>query len=67
MSYSPIGVLVFVCAVISAKWALDLGFSQARQLLWGIAGLVLGPIAMFLLYVQLVRKCQAERVPAEQW
>lgn len=33
----------FVCAVISAKWAMDLGYSQSRQILFGIGGLMCGP------------------------
>lgn len=47
--------LAFVCAVICAKWAMDLGWSQVRQMLCFAAGLLLGPLAMMILYVQLLR------------
>jgi hypothetical protein len=67
MDYSTAGLIVLTCAVVAAKWAADLGFRQSRQVLWGIAGLVLGPIALLLLYVRLVRKCQAEGLPAGRW
>lgn len=51
---SNLGVLALVCAVISAKWAMDLGWSQARQIIWFVAGLLLGPVAMLILYVRLL-------------
>jgi hypothetical protein len=35
--------------------------------LWGIAGLVLGPVALLLLYVRFVRKYQAEGLPGGRW
>jgi hypothetical protein len=35
-------------AIIAAKWAMDLGFSQFRQLLWGIAGLVAAPLVLLI-------------------
>ena len=43
-----------VSALISAKWAMELGFNQFRQLLWGIAGLFLGPLALLVLYVRML-------------
>ena len=48
------------CAVICAKWALDLGFSQIRQVLFLIGGLLLGPIMLLILYVFLVNKARKE-------
>ena len=48
------------CAVICAKWALDLGFSQVRQVLFLIGGLILGPIMLLILYVFLVNKAKKE-------
>lgn len=49
-----LGSLAFVCAVISAKWAMDLGFSQLGQVLWGLAGLIGGPLVLLILYVRLL-------------
>jgi hypothetical protein len=48
------------CAVICAKWALDLGFNQARQVLFLIGGLLLGPVMLLILYVFLVNKAKKE-------
>ncbi len=67
MGYSAAGLVVATCAVLAAKWALDLGFRQSRQVLWAIAGLAFGPLALFLLYVQMVQKYQAEGRPAGRW
>jgi hypothetical protein len=67
MVYSNAGLIVLTCAILAAKWASDLGFSQSRQVLWGIVGLALGPIALLLLYVRFVRKYQAEGQPAGRW
>ncbi len=47
-------------AMICAKWALDLEFSQSRQLVCAIGGLFLGPIMLLILYVRLVRKAKME-------
>jgi hypothetical protein len=48
-------IVAVTCAIVCARWAMDLGFSQVRQVLWGIFGLVAGPLAMLCLYVRLVR------------
>ncbi len=49
-----IGYIHLVGAIIAAKWAMELGFSQFRQLLWGIAGLVAAPLVLLILYVRLI-------------
>lgn len=54
--FAPIGYVHLIAAIICAKWAMDLGFSQFRQLLWAIAGLVAAPLILLILYVRLVRK-----------
>jgi hypothetical protein len=46
------------CAVICAKWALDLGFSQIRQMIFLIGGFILGPVMLLILYVFLVNKAK---------
>jgi hypothetical protein len=46
------------CAINCAKWALDLNYSQPRQILFGIGGLILGPIMLLILYVFLINKAQ---------
>jgi hypothetical protein len=67
MGYSSAGLLVLTCAIVAAKWASDLGLRQSGQLLWGMAGLALGPIALLLLYVRTVCKYQADGLPAGRW
>ena len=67
MTYSTAGLIVLTCAILAAKWASELGFSQSRQVLWGIAGLALGPIALLLLYARFLRKYQADGLPAGRW
>jgi hypothetical protein len=59
-----IPLLALVTAILCAKWALDLGFSQGRQMIWFFAGLCLGPLAMLILYVQLVNAAPAS---ARRW
>ena len=55
-NYVSVGSISLVSGVICSKWAMELGFNQFRQLLWGILGLVLGPIAMLILYLRLLRQ-----------
>jgi hypothetical protein len=54
--FASIGYVHLIAAIICAKWAMDLGFSQFRQLLWAIAGLVAAPLILLILYVRLIRK-----------
>jgi hypothetical protein len=42
-------------ALISARWSMELGFSQFGQLLWGVAGFFAGPLVLLVLYVRLLR------------
>ena len=58
-----IAVSNVVCAIVCAKWALDLGFSQVRQILFLIGGLIFGPLVLLILYVYLVRKATSEGQP----
>ena len=55
--------LAITCGILSAKWAMELGCSQLRQALWGVAGLLLGPLALLILYVRLLGTRQAMNVP----
>jgi hypothetical protein len=62
-----LSLLACTCGILSAKWAMELGCSQLRQALWGIAGLLLGPLALLLLYVRLLGTRQALKEPGGQW
>ncbi len=63
----PLSRLAFTCAVISAKWAMELGFSQLRQAIWGLAGLLLGPLALLILSIRLLGARQSARESGGQW
>ena len=54
MEYASYGGVALLSAIISAKWAMDLGFSQGRQVLLGIGGLILGPLIPLVLYIYLL-------------
>lgn len=51
------------CAIVCAKWALDLGFSQLRQLIFLIGGLLLGPLILLILYIYLINKAKHDGQP----
>jgi hypothetical protein len=62
--------LTLICllfAAVSAKWAMELGFRQGSQILWAILGFFAGPIAVLILYVRLVTKCNVEGQPGGRW
>ncbi|NVJ61914.1 MAG: hypothetical protein HWE27_16100 [Gammaproteobacteria bacterium] len=46
--------LGFLFGIVSAKWALDLGYSQLSQLVHFVVGLFLGPLVLFILYVRMI-------------
>jgi hypothetical protein len=54
------------CAIVCAKWALELGFSQLRQILVLIGGLLFGPLTLLILYVYLIRKAKSEGQPGSK-
>ncbi len=58
-----IAVSNVTCAVVCAKWALDLGFSQLRQILVFLGGLVFGPLTLLILYIYLIDKAKKEGQP----
>lgn len=60
IDFESVGYVNSIAAIICAKWAMDLGFSQPRQLLWAIAGFVAAPLILLILYVRLIRQGLAE-------
>ncbi len=50
--------------IVCAKWAMDLGYSQVRQLIWGLIGTVAGPLALLILYCRQLRQVKG---PARAW
>lgn len=59
MEYASVGYVHAIAAIVCAKWAMELGFSQVRQLIWAAAGLLAAPVALLILYTRLVRKEEA--------
>ncbi len=55
-----------VCAIISAKWAAELGMSQLSQLCWAVLGFVLPPVALLALYARLVHDKHSHSLPGGQ-
>jgi len=56
-----------VCAIVCAKWALELGYSQTRQMLFLVAGLLFGPLTLLILYVYLIEKARKEGRPGAKF
>lgn len=47
-----------VCAIVAAKWAMELGASQTRQILFLLAGLLFGPLTLLVLYVYFIENAK---------
>jgi phage shock protein PspC (stress-responsive transcriptional regulator) len=54
VEFAVLGIAL-VCALICARWSMELGDSQLVQLLWGLAGFFCGPLVLLLLYIHLLR------------
>jgi hypothetical protein len=67
MDYAQFSLIGLLFAVVSAKWAMELGFRQSSQFLWGIAGFFAGPVVLLILYVRLIANYQAEGRPGARW
>jgi len=65
-SWEVFGLCNIYCAMICAKWALDLGVSRVRQVIFLIGGLLFGPAMMLCLYVYLLRKAKKDGQPGGQ-
>jgi hypothetical protein len=55
MVYTPGGLPVHTCAILAANWASERGLRPSRQVRWALAGLLLGPLALRVLYARYVR------------
>ncbi len=47
---------VTLCAILSMRWSMELGYGQLAQFIWGIGGFLLGPVVPLILYLRIVRK-----------
>jgi hypothetical protein len=56
MVYTTEGLPLHTCATLAANWASARGFRRSRQVRWALAGLLLGPVALRLLYACFVRR-----------
>ena len=61
-----VAVSNLTCAIVCAKWALDLGFSQLRQVLFLVGGLLFGPLVLLILYVYLINQARRAGQPGGQ-
>lgn len=59
--------LLLLFGAVSAKWALELGFSQLSQIGHFIAGFFLGPLVLLILYVRLINQRKAQGLPGAQF
>jgi hypothetical protein len=48
------GAVAFLFAILSAKWAMELGYSQFTQIIIFCLGLIAGPLVLFILYIRLL-------------
>jgi hypothetical protein len=48
---------------VCAKWALELGASQVRQILFLLGGLFFGPLTLLILYVYFIRSAEQRGAP----
>jgi len=48
------GSVAFLFGILSAKWAMELGYSQLTQIILFCLGLVAGPFVLFFLYIRLL-------------
>ncbi|XPF94905.1 hypothetical protein ACM9HF_04540 [Colwellia sp. RE-S-Sl-9] len=48
------GSVAFLFGILSAKWAMELGYSQFTQIIIFCLGLIAGPLVLFFLYIRLL-------------
>lgn len=65
--WATFGWIATVCAIIAAKWAGELGFSQLAQLCWAMFALILPPVALLALYVRWLYRQKTLKAPAARW
>ena len=57
---NTIAILNLIYGLVSAKWTLDLDFSQTRQLIFMFDGFILGHIILLVLYVRHINKSKKQ-------
>ncbi len=67
MQHFELALICLLFAAVSAKWAMELGFRQSSQMLWGIAGIFAGPVIVLILYVRLLGKYKSEGLSGTRW
>ena len=60
MTEASLLLTLVVCALVSAKWSLDLGYGGGSQFLHAIGGLIFGPLGLLVLYARMAQKKVAE-------
>jgi hypothetical protein len=53
--YEAYATTALLCGVVSARWALELNYSQGRQLVCFLGGVLLCPLMPLIMYLRLAR------------
>lgn len=61
------GGVLFLFGALSAKWAMELGYSQLAQIGMFFFGLFLGPLVLLHLYVKMLHKRRKAKDPGAQF
>jgi len=64
---ASLGSVLFLFGIVSAKWALELGYSQMSQIAHFLGGLFLGPLVLMILYIRIIYKKKSEGSPGSQF
>jgi len=55
-AYGPAAAVLFLCGIVSGRWALELGYGESRQFVCFLGGCVLGPLMPLVLYLRLAHR-----------
>jgi len=61
------GGVLFLFGALSAKWSMELGYSQLAQMGMFFFGLLLGPFVLIHLYVKMLHRRAAANEPGAQF
>lgn len=61
------GGVLFLFGALSAKWAMELGYSQLAQIGMFFFGLLLGPLVLLHLYVKMLHRRSKAKEPGAQF
>lgn len=59
-------LVCFLFGVLSAKWSMELGYSQLMQIILFTTALFVGPLVLFILYIRLLYRRKENGEPGTQ-